>query len=291
MPAASTTMSSLHSIPRQKNKDAKNGTALLRWAGSKRQIVDDLLSYWPPLAKRYVEPFCGSACLFFHKKPKAAVLGDINKELIFAYQTIRRMPQSTWRQFRRIRPNKREYYRIRGQSPALLSASQRSARFLFLNRYCFNGLFRTNRAGNFNVPYGGRKQAQLHSKDLRVASELLKRATLVTGDFEKTLRRVRPRDFVYLDPPYALESRRIFSEYDRNAFAIKDLNRLSDELGRIDHLGAWFLLSYADTPATRARFSEWFTRRMVTRRNIAGFAGHRRNSYELLVANFPLPKP
>jgi len=271
---------------------SKKGTPpLLRWAGSKRQLLDELKFYWPPTAKRYVEPFCGSACLFFNVAPKHAVLGDINGDLVGTYRAIRTNPTNVWRQYRAIRATKIEYYRVRRKSPSELKPTARAARFLFLNRYCFNGLYRTNKQGHFNVPYGGCKQPSLYPSSLLAASKLLRRAKFISGDFENTLSEVKAGDFVYLDPPYALESRRIFSEYDKNGFSVRDLDRLCDELRRISASGAWFLLSYADTQATRVLFKEWFTRRIVTRRNIAGFAGHRKKSHELLVANFPLPKP
>lgn len=261
---------------------------ILRWAGSKRQILSELRMFLPSDAKRYVEPFCGSACFFFDVQPVAAILGDINAELIGTYRTIRRSTKGVWKHYQAFRPTKNNYYRLRKLSPISLKSEKRAARFLFLNRYCFNGLFRTNKSGMFNVPYGGSTQRILTERHLASAASALRRAQLITGDFQETLSHVRRGDFVYLDPPYALNSRRIFFEYHENTFSTIDLSRLSNELRRIDYVGAWFLLSYADTHDTRRIFSEWFLKRVITRRNIAGFTSSRKRSHELLVANFPL---
>src|SRR5216683_17251 len=178
---------------------------LLRWAGSKRQIVPTLAQYWNDDFKRYVEPFAGSACLFFHLAPRTALLGDINSELLSTYRHVRIRHQEVSKLLRKMRKSEREYYRVRSLQPDLLSSAKRAARFIYLNRYCFNGLYRTNANGGFNVPYGGRGSGSLPSPEaLQRASRLLKRATLINGDFEKVLDRVKPGDFVYMDPPFSV---------------------------------------------------------------------------------------
>jgi DNA adenine methylase len=153
-----------------------------------------------------------------------------------------------------------------------------------LNRFCFNGIYRTNRAGEFNVPFGGSRSGSLPSlKSLREASRLLKRAKLVDGDFGRTLSTVRAGDFVYLDPPYWLETRRMFREYDPNVFSEKHLNRLADHLDRLEDLRVDFVLSYADSPQARQLAKGRAMTRTIVRRNIAGFAASRRRSVELIV--------
>ena len=261
---------------------------LFRWAGSKRQLVPQLASYWRKDNARYVEPFAGSACLFFELEPPDAILGDINHELINTYELVRSKPYDLFRALRTWRNDADEYYRVRALDPTVLDEVQRAARFIYLNRFCFNGLYRTNRSGRFNVPYGGRKSGSLPSlAQLLSISDLLCSTELVTGDFSVVLERVKAGDFVYLDPPFSVTGRRIFKEYDRATFGESDLARLRRFLTALDDLGATFLLSYADSPEGSVLANGFSTTRIATRRNIAGFTGNRRNFMEVLVTNQP----
>src|SRR5712664_3922142 len=172
----------------------------LRWAGSKRQILPILGRYCKGGFTRYVEPFAGSACLFFYLAPRAALLGDINAELLSTYKYIRYRPAEVSKFLQKLRKGERQYYKIRSLQPERLSPARRAARFIYLNRFCFNGLYRTNQEGDFNVPYGGRGSGSLPSAGvLKRASELLRRAALVKGDFENVLDEVKQGDFVYMD--------------------------------------------------------------------------------------------
>ena len=124
--------------------------SFIRWAGSKRQLIPILSEFWKPNYKRYVEPFAGSAALFFYLAPNNALLGDINKELIDTYRQVRTNLKQVLNRLSLLNNNKTVYLRLRSQNPTLLSAPDRAARFIYLNRYCFNGLYRTNRSGAFN---------------------------------------------------------------------------------------------------------------------------------------------
>lgn len=259
---------------------------IIRWAGSKRQLLSKLTSYWRDSEARYIEPFAGSACLFFHLEPRNAVLGDLNEELVTTYRALKRDPALVWECLRRIPTGKGTYYRLREQDPATLAPSIAAARFLYLNRNCFNGIYRTNRQGKFNVPYGPpRGGGTMKFARLLEAAVLLKRATLLNADFEETLRFVQKGDFVYLDPPYAVIERRIFSEYHPTAFSTGDLARLEKSLRDLDSRGAHFVLSYADSAEAREICKIWNVRRIRTRRHIAGFARHRRSVYEIIATN------
>jgi DNA adenine methylase len=260
--------------------------SFIRWAGSKKQLVARLAQFRTTEHRRYIEPFAGSACLFFHLEPTEAILGDINWELITAMQTLQRRPRAVLRSLNELPIGENAYYAIRRWNPASLSRTILAARFLYLNHYCFNGLYRTNVAGLFNVPYGPPKNGSKIDEEVVIhASALLKRASLVHGDFEQVLQRTRPRDFVYLDPPYVVSSRRVFSEYGLRTFASRDLSRLSDVLIDLDRKGATFVITYADSPEAKRLLSKWRPRRIRARRNIAGFSGHRRFSYEILATN------
>jgi len=269
-------------------REARRGRPFLRWAGSKRKQLSRLAPFWSPDHERYVEPFAGSACLFFELAPKAAVLGDSNKELIEAYRVVRDEPERLYKRLRRIRRDLATYHRWRHLKPESLDRETRVLRFLYLNRNCFNGIYRTNMDGEFNVPMGTRLGEYFSRDDLVGCSKLLQKTTLVAGDFIKTLERVRAGDFVYLDPPYAVTSRRIFKEYGKKTFDTADIPRLSESLTAIVKRGADFLVSYADCAEARALALNWYSVRFPVKRHIAGFAGDRKRAYEWLISNRPI---
>ncbi|MGH2361408.1 MAG: DNA adenine methylase [bacterium] len=257
----------------------------LRWAGSKRQHVPLLRQYWCAAQhKRYIEPFAGSAALFFAVAPPRAVLGDLNGELIQTYRALSRDPEAVYRKLTRFAKGEAAYYRFRAMRRS--DAKWLAARFIYLNRFCFNGLYRTNFRGEFNVPYGAPKNDRLPDLDhLAACAQLLSRARLVRADFRRPLAMVEPGDFVYMDPPYAVSRRRVFVEYGKEPFSTDDLIDLATWLEEIDRRGASFVLSYADSHEARSLFRGWENRRFAVRRNVAGFSGARRNHYELFVSN------
>lgn len=260
---------------------------LFRWAGSKRKLLAELVPYWEQVGTRYVEPFVGSGAFFFSAAPEHAVLADLNGELIRTYRAVRDDPEGVSKQLRTMRRGKKMYLRLRGQEPRTLSACRRAARFIYLNRYCFNGLYRTNMEGRFNVPYAPTKAGSLPKRQQLIATaERLAKATLLHADFERVVaRQAQPGDFIYLDPPFAVANRRLFRQYNRMTFGFDDLYRLVNVLHCLDRLGANFVLSYAVCAESLLAFRPWHVRRLMTQRNIAGFAGHRRRAAELLVTN------
>jgi DNA adenine methylase len=260
--------------------------SFLRWAGSKRQLVPDLARFWNDSFKRYVEPFMGSACLFFALRPNRAMLGDINRELVETFKIVRSNPRELAAQLDRLPQGENAFYDLRRQSPEALSSIDAAARFIFLNRYCFNGLFRTNREGQFNVPYGPTRSGHLPGeRELIAAATLLRRASLKCSDFEAMLLNVQKDDFVYLDPPFAISNRRMFRQYGPSTFGLRDLDRLENALIRMDRRGAGFVVSYACCKEARLAFSRWPMRKVFVRRNIAGFTHCRRRAAELLISN------
>jgi DNA adenine methylase len=179
--------------------------------------------------------------------------------------------------------SKEVYYSLRSQDPLTLSPFDRAVRFFYLNRHCFNGLYRTNLEGRFNVPYAPSGTGGFPTDDeFQASADLLTTANLRAWDFGTTLRYAREGDFVYLDPPYAVESRRMFREYGAFGFGKPDLLRLVRHLRRIHERGAAFLLTCADCAEARELFCGWTQKRIRVRRNIAGFAGARKRAYELL---------
>ncbi|MCY4108806.1 MAG: Dam family site-specific DNA-(adenine-N6)-methyltransferase [Chloroflexi bacterium] len=259
---------------------------LLRWAGSKEQLVAKLVSYWKEDMQRYVEPFAGSARLFFRLEPEDAILGDINEDLIATYCEVRDNAAEVHSCLCGMENNSEKYYEVRGIDPEGLGRAERAARFIYLNRFCFNGLYRTNLQGAFNVPYGGERSGSLPTLErLADVGALLKRATIVCGDFAETIADVESDDFVYLDPPFSVSERRVFRQYDAADFCQEDLDRLRQALEEMNDKGTQFLLSYDDSEEGR-RLAEGFLKQEVqTRRNIAGFSGSRRTAKELLISN------
>ncbi|MFN2533368.1 MAG: DNA adenine methylase [Pyrinomonadaceae bacterium] len=268
---------------------ARSGKPIFRWAGSKRKLIPRIIGYWSPDRTRYVEPFMGSAALFFATNPQKALLADINSDLIIAYNTICEFPYDVHHAAARIPVSRDAYLAQRSAIVPGLSRIDQAARFLYLNRYCFNGLYRTNKNGRFNVPFSPNGTGALPKwDDFSKAVENLQRAEIICSDFTRTIEEfVEKGDFVYLDPPYAVANRRIFKQYGPQSFGVDDLQKLSDSLYCIDAIGASFVLSYAYCSEAMKFFGEWNTTKLFTHRNISGFAKHRRRAAELLVSNLP----
>ncbi|HKV94357.1 MAG TPA: Dam family site-specific DNA-(adenine-N6)-methyltransferase [Candidatus Angelobacter sp.] len=261
--------------------------SVVRWAGSKQKLLPTLLRCVPSGYRRYIEPFAGSACLFFACHPRRAVLGDINPELLMAYQTLREHPRQVYRAVAAMPVSRAYYSQMRSESPETLPPISRTARFIFLTRNCFNGVYRTNKAGIFNVPMGIRT-GSLGSEHLFYRCAIaLRAAEFRAGDFEKCMADVKARDFVYLDPPYAGPSVRFRGEYGYGTFCNTDLDRLFQSLCRVDRAGATFLLSYSDEISISDWKKKWFYTSIHVHRHVAGFSEHRRAVRELLITNRP----
>ena len=184
--------------------DASNREAsdLCTWAGSKRASVNMLLEATGELRGTYYEPFVGSACLFLALRPRRAILGDLNSDLIATYKEIVQDPVGVAAAVHRLPPPEANYYRLRAIPPATLTHLERAARFVYLNRYCFNGVYRINRQGIFNVPMGTHTGRIPSATEFEEVGKALIGARLVVRDFAKTIATVTAGDFVYLDPPF-----------------------------------------------------------------------------------------
>lgn len=267
-----------------------DGKSFLRWAGSKSRLIPHLRAYWGDGCTRYVEPFMGSAALFFAIGPSEAVLSDINADLVEAFCVLRDHPRAVYNRLICLPLGEEAYYGIRQEDASQLPSLDRVARFVYLNRFCFNGLYRTNTKGKFNVPYASSKTAHLPlQEDLCKAAKVLLSANIAARDFEETLKDVQGGDFVYMDPPYAVRNRRIFRQYGPDSFGIADLARLAVSLKEIDRRGATFVVSYAMCREALDAFSRWHIRRVHTQRSVAGFSRHRHKAIEIIVSNRKLP--
>jgi DNA adenine methylase len=252
--------------------------------------VADLASRLPAAINTYVEPFAGSACLAFSIDPKRRVLGDLNPRLIEFYEALRDAPGALHAQYRSIEATPTAYYQTRALFNSGAPSATRAAQFLYLNRNCFNGIYRVNMKGEFNVPWGGDKVGKpLTLENLQAASRVLIDSKLVCGDFEALVDgALDPNAFFYLDPPYAHDETRVFREYHHDSFATRDWDRLLATLERIDRAGARFLLSYAGDPSLIKRVGRWNVGHLDVTRNVGGFKASRRKHREFIATNYEL---
>ena len=190
----------------------------IRWAGSKRKLVSRIQEQIPDDCERYIEPFAGSACVFFAAIKGEAILADFNPDLICAFEVVKKHPRLLARKLAELAPTKRTYYRVRDTLDPGNSDIDRATRFLFLNAHCFNGVYRTNRQGKFNVPMGTKTAGVPSERHLARCSIALRQTKVVCQDYTDTLRQCSPDDFVYLDPPYPKPDSRNRGEYGMGAF-------------------------------------------------------------------------
>jgi DNA adenine methylase len=261
---------------------------LLRWAGSKKRQFSSLKHYFPCHYKCYVEPFAGSAAFFFRMGPSRARLNDINKNVIEFYREVQIEPIDFYRKFRKLLRNRRNYYLVREEFKALKQSRKKSIYFYYLNRNCFNGIYRTNKAGEFNVPFSNdRVSPYLDEQQFLESTLRLSKADITNLDFEELCNNFAKKDdFFYLDPPYYREGCRIFNEYNARPFQQDDIARLSLTLETLQRKGANFLLSFARTKEAETLAARWNSQAKRVTRSIAGNPNKRRQQVELLIYNY-----
>ena len=264
--------------------------SIIRWAGSKRASVEVLLKIFGVDYDRYVEPFCGSASLFFNMTDQQALLSDINEELINFYRAAQRDAGSLYDRVIKIPRTKRAYYKARDEFNECDDVFKRAYLFYYLNKNCFNGLFRTAKNGNFNVPFSKARVGRYpDKKEFVVSAQSLKRAKFLCGDFETVLmRHVRRGDLVYLDPPYSAAKRYPFREYFPGCFSFQDIPRLTTTLEKLDNRGIEFVLSFSRQLERSLVRKHWSIVPIRTRRNISGFANARTYVDDIIVTNRPI---
>lgn len=260
--------------------------SVLRWAGSKAKLIPNLTAIAPTKYNHYIEPFAGSACLLFSLEPDRAILGDINPEVINLYQAIRDDPEGVFYDLASIPRTPDAYYQLRAICPHEITATQRAARLIFLMKACFNGVYRTNRKGEFNVPMGDRVYALPSLEDFdRVRAQLL-RTELVLGDFSKTIQKSSPGDWIYMDPPYR-SSGRYRGEYGYAAdFRNEQLALLIRSAKQLASKGTSITISYSDDDALIDALPGWTVHRVSAYRAVAGNAIARGRAAELILTNY-----
>jgi DNA adenine methylase len=244
----------------------------LRWAGGKRQIVNELLRLLPVDIgnRRYREPFLGAGSLFFAIQPKRAVLSDANPHLIKCYEFVRDDWEAVARYLKghAARNSQSYYYETRVRYNTSAYSAAQAARFIYLNKTCFNGIFRVNRKGEFNVPYGWKEPPAIPDRQqLWKIAAALKGATLRAASFATVLADVSPKDFLYLDPPYPpLNETAYFTHYTTGRFNKIDQEWLAGWVRKLDAVGCLFMMTNADTDKIRRLYRGFrFARLPVTR--------------------------
>tara|TARA_R110002051_G_scaffold50069_1_gene97231 strand:- start:4815 stop:5657 length:843 start_codon:yes stop_codon:yes gene_type:complete len=219
----------------------------LRWTGSKNWLVkNDLINYLPTNFNNYHECFLGGGAVFFSlNTEKKVFLYDINKDLIEVYTEIRDNVELIIKTLKKLKNSEEEYYRIR--KARALKPHTRAAKFIYLNKCSFNGIYRVNSSGGYNVPYGKRKNVDIVCEDnLRKVSHLLQNVTIKAVDFKETLKEVKKGDLVFLDPPYTVaHENNGFIEYNQKLFSWNDQEKLKEFTQAIDDKGAYFILTNA----------------------------------------------
>jgi len=270
----------------------------LKWAGGKTQLTDALLERMPDYFNTYHEPFVGSGALFFRLyregKIKHAILSDINAELIDTYLAIRDHVWEVIQLLSEFPYNESFYYQIREKDPWSMSLAERAARMIYLNKTGYNGLYRVNRQGKFNVPFGRYKAPKYLDKDnLLAASLALQHVEILCTPFETVLERAKPGDWVYFDPPYVPVSQTSnFTSYYSNGFGLLDQERLRDTCVVLSKRNVYVMLSNSNTEIVRTLYEfPYFTiDEVYANRAINCNAAKRGKITELVITNFPIKR-
>ena len=258
----------------------------LRWAGGKQWISARLANLIPEDTRTYYEPFLGGASLYLAALPSNAVLSDVNPRLIETYQALRDSPQDVIDALRDWPNDKETYYSVRAM--VLSDTVRRAAQFIYLNRTCWNGLYRVNRQGHFNVPFGNHHRAVFTVKHLFDVAAALKDADVRCGDFAKIVSGAGQRDFIYFDPPYtSVHANNGFKQYNKRIFSWRDHQRLGSTAVALAKEGCRVLVSNANDDSIRQLYPD-FSSQVISRHSIlAASPQYRRLTTELLLASHP----
>lgn len=279
-------------------KDSTHGPVrpFLKWAGGKQALAAILEPLFPSLERRvYREPFLGGGAMFFHLRPRTAVLSDALADLIVTYQVVRDDPRKLLERLERLQGEHSEarFYEVRESFNAGRRRSrdrdrlERAAWLMYLNRTCYNGLFRTNQSGEFNVPLGRYREPRIADADrILAASRALTGADVRHAPFEVALEEAERGDFVYLDPPYVpLSATSSFSAYADGTFDANDQARLAHRFKELDRKGCLLALSNSDTPLVRELYADFDVTAIDAPRSISARGSARGSAPEVLVRN------
>jgi DNA adenine methylase len=271
---------------------------ILKWAGGKRQLLKFIMNELPIQYNTFIEPFFGGGALFFELLPPNAIINDINEELMNVYKVFQNssMVKSLINQLR-IHENfhSKDYYYQQRQLDRLsnfkkISKVKRAARIIYLNKACFNGLYRVNSKGYFNVPFNGKIKVNLVNQEKFnefISYLKIKTVRISVGDFSEVLKNAKKGDFVYLDPPYDfINEKESFTAYTKQNFIQSDQKRLSSLCIELDKKGVQWLLSNHDTQYIRSLFKDFTIKSIKANRLINSDSTKRKEIDELLIKNY-----
>ena len=269
----------------------------VKWAGGKRQIIDKLIKYAPKKFNKYYEPFVGGGAFLFELEPKYAVINDYNIELINVYNCIK--DKNKYKKVLKIlddyeiKNSKEFYYEIRNmdRDKSLynkLSDIEKCARTIYLNKACFNGLYRVNSKNEFNVPFNQKEKVNTYDKDnVELISLYLRNndITILNGDFEDAVKSAKANDFIHFDPPYDSDTD-TFTSYTNNGFNRDDQIRLSEVFKKLDKKGCFVMLSNHNTKLINELYRDYNIHVIMAKRNINSNGKGRGTIEEVIITNY-----
>lgn len=243
----------------------------LKWVGGKSQLINELAKHIPSNYNKYIEPFVGGGAFFFYLNPKKAIISDSNRELITTYKAVRDNVDEIIKILKTYKNEETFFYKIRSLDTSTLDINERAARLIYLNKTCFNGLYRVNKKGEFNVPYGKRKSRFLNDEQLRDTSDFLKNVEIIHADYLETLGKFAEKgDFIFLDPPYyPVGKYSDFKRYTKEFFYEDNHVALKEEFDRLVKKGCKVLLTNSDHPFIHELFKEYSIKILETKRLIS----------------------
>jgi DNA adenine methylase Dam len=249
----------------------------LKWAGGKMQMIRDILKFTPQKFEKYIEPFIGGGAVYFNVNHTESIISDLNDELIIAYNQVKQNVYEVINILRHYKNEESFYYKIRALTPSKLSDAERTARLIYLNKTCFNGLFRVNKKGEFNVPYGKRNGSFLNKENLISASGYLQGTTILHSDYKVVLKKyAKSGDFIFLDPPYQPVGRYSdFKRYTKEFFYENDQIELACIFKDLIAKGCFVILTNSDHPFILDLYKEFHTEIVETKRLISSNANTR----------------
>jgi len=262
----------------------------LKWAGGKRWLISRHAIIFPDNFNNYIEPFLGSGAVFFKLRPTSAILADINKDLIDTYSAIKEDWQKVIMRLQKHQKlfNKDYYYKIRKGKPT--NIYDKAARLIFLNRTCWNGLYRVNLKGEFNVPIGTKTDIVREDDDFEIISKTLKNAHLYNSDFETIIDKSRENDLIFVDPPYTVRhDDNGFIKYNEKLFSWDDQIRLRDCLKRAKERGSKIIVANAAHGSVKNLYEADFNLVEMQRHSIiAASSAKRKKCKELIITNYSM---
>lgn len=266
---------------------------LLKWAGGKTQLLEVLTRFIPNKYGRYIEPFFGGGALYFDHQPKESIIADSNPELINLYNVIASNPKEVIKLLKEYQNDSEFFYQMRAKNGLLLSSEEAAARTIYLNRTCFNGLYRVNRKNEFNVPFGRYKNPLICDvSNILNVSKLLKRTEIVCGDYKDVLKKhAQPNDFIFLDPPYLpISEYSDFKRYTKEQFYEEDHRDLADEVHHLYDMGCNVVLTNSNNPLVHELYGKYKIEIHQTRRNINSNGGKRTGEDVIVIAKHEVKK-